>query len=166
MLCSEIQKSAIIAALLIALAIVARAETISGKVVAITDGDTITILDANKQQHKIRLAGIDAPERGQAFGQAAKRKLSELVFNRQVTVEFTKRDRWKRIVGLVSLDGRDINEAMIRAGFAWFFKRYERELDAGRRQSYARAEAVAREGKRGLWNDPGAVAPWDYRRRS
>jgi endonuclease YncB( thermonuclease family) len=93
---------AIAAALLLAALICAGAaygDTLRGRVVAIADGDTITVLDAGKTQHRIRLAGIDAPERGQAFGQASKRRLSELVFDREVSIEFSKLDRNGRIVG-------------------------------------------------------------------
>ena len=79
----------------------AHADTLTGRVVGVTDGDTKTVLDANRQQHKIRLGGIDAPEKAQPFGQRSKENLSRLVFNKEVRVDWTKRDNYSRIVGKV-----------------------------------------------------------------
>ncbi len=93
--------------LLIGLSLAAFADSLTGKVVKITDGDTLYILDANSQQHKIRLAGIDAPERKQAYGLASRKHLASIVAGKQVTVEYQKRDRYGRIVGKVLLDGID-----------------------------------------------------------
>ncbi|MCP9496573.1 MAG: thermonuclease family protein [Pyrinomonadaceae bacterium MAG19_C2-C3] len=92
--------------------------TVRGKVVAVADGDTIIILDANKHQHKIRFQGIDAPERSQAFGTRARQHLSDLVFGKDVEVRIDKRDRYGRSVSVVRRDGTDINLAIIQAGFA------------------------------------------------
>lgn len=97
----------------------AHAEIFTGRVVGVTDGDTITILDADNTQHKVRLTGIDAPERRQAFGNMAKQHLASLIFGKTVTVEWFKHDRYKRILGKVLVDGRDANLEQIRAGFAW-----------------------------------------------
>lgn len=96
----------------------AHAEVIVGRVVGVADGDTVTVLDANKQQHKIRLAGIDAPEKRQPFGQRSKESLSALVFARQVTVETDKKDRYGREVGKVRVDGVDANLERLKRGFA------------------------------------------------
>jgi endonuclease YncB( thermonuclease family) len=85
----------------------AHADTLTGRVVGVTDGDTITVLDANRQQHKIRLGGIDAPEKAQPFGQRSKENLSRLVFNKEVQVDWTKRDRYQRIVGKVWVQPSD-----------------------------------------------------------
>jgi endonuclease YncB( thermonuclease family) len=95
--------------------------------VAIADGDTLTVLDENKTQHKIRLSGIDAPERAQPFGQRSKEYLSMLVFGKTIEVETDKQDRYKRTLGKIVLDGRDVNLAMVVAGLAWHYKKYERE---------------------------------------
>lgn len=141
-------------------------ETIRGKVVAITDGDTITVLDAQRVQHKIRLAGIDAPEKKQAFGQRAKQHISALVFSRIVDVEAEKKDRYKRTVGKVMVDGKDVNLAMVVAGLAWHYKQYEREQSASDRLLYSSAESESRQARRGLWRDTDPMAPWDWRKAS
>lgn len=140
-----------------------QADLISGRVVSVSDGDTITVLDANKVQHKIRLAGIDAPERTQAFGQRSRESLAELVANQAVIVETNKQDRYGRYVGKVLIDGQDVNVEQIRRGLAWFYRQYEQELSDSDRQRYDRAEIEARESRRGLWVDKRPVAPWDLR---
>ena len=101
------------------LACSAHAETLTGRVVGIADGDTVTVLDANRQQHKIRLAGIDAPEKTQPFGDRSKQNLSTLVFDKQVAVEWKKQDRYGRTVGKVLINGIDANLAQVKAGMAW-----------------------------------------------
>jgi endonuclease YncB( thermonuclease family) len=132
-------------------------------VVAVADGDTITVLDAAKRRERVRLAGIDAPESHQAFGQAAKRSLAALVYGAEVEVEYKKRDRYGRIVGRVLRDGRDAGLAQLEAGLAWHYLRYAREQPPAERAAYAQAEHDARAGHRGLWADAAAVAPWDWR---
>jgi len=87
----------------------ARANELRGKVVSVSDGDTITVFDAKQEQHKVRLNGIDAPESSQDFGQVSKRNLSSLIFGKEVVVMWQKIDRYSRIVGNVSFDGKDIN---------------------------------------------------------
>lgn len=134
-----------------------------GTVVGVTDGDTITLLDDQRTQHKIRLAGIDAPEKVQAFGLRSKEALSALVFGRRVEVETEKQDRYRRTVGKVIIDGRDANLAQVVAGMAWHYKKYEGEQILADRLLYADAEREARELRRGLWLDAMPIAPWDYR---
>lgn len=99
----------------------ALAETLSGRVVHVADGDTITVLDVRNQQHKIRLAGIDAPERKQAYGNASKKHLASLVAGKAVSVDWQKRDKYKRIIGKVLLDGQDICLEQIKAGMTWHY---------------------------------------------
>lgn len=142
----------------------ASAETIQGKVVGVTDGDTITILDQSKTPHKIRLAGIDAPEKGMPFGQKSKEHLSGLVASKQVTVETTKLDRYKRSVGKVLVNGQDANLAQIEAGFAWHYKDYQREQSRVDRLAYTQAEERSREARKGLWIERDPVPPWYWRR--
>lgn len=153
-----------VAAFVSLFSVIALADQLQGRVVGITDGDTITVLDSSNTQYKIRLSGIDAPERGQAFGQASKQNLSGLIFGKSVTVEFSKRDRYGRIVGRVLLSGRDINLEQVRGGHAWHYKQYEREQTPAERKAYAEAETEARKEKRGLWRDAEPVPPWDYRK--
>lgn len=142
---------------------IAQAGTLVGLVVGVTDGDTITVLDDQRTQHKIRLSGIDAPEKAQAFGQRSKEALSALVFGRRVTVDTEKQDRYRRAVGKVVIDGRDANLAMVLAGMAWHYKKYEGEQSPSDRLLYADAEREAREVRRGLWQDAAPTAPWDWR---
>lgn len=156
------------AILLLALALLAssvQAGLISGRVVHVADGDTITVLDAGKVQHKIRLAGIDAPEKAQAYGQRSRESLDELVAGRTVIVETTKKDRYGRSVGKILVNGRDINIEQIRRGMAWFYRHYERELSASDQQSYDRAEVEAKDYRRGLWADKNPTPPWDFRQK-
>ena len=99
-------------------------QTLSGQVVSIADGDTITMLDSSKKQVKIRLYGIDCPEKGQAFGKAAKKLTSRLTYKQMATVTEYDTDRYGRTVGVVLVDGVNINEAIIRAGYAWQYRKY------------------------------------------
>ncbi len=141
-----------------------QAATIEGRVVGVADGDTVTVLDAGKVQHKIRLAGIDAPEMKQDFGQRSKQSLSNLVFSKTVTVETDKKDRYGREIGKVLVNGMDANLEQVQRGFAWHYKAYEREQSANDRKLYDFAESEARAAKRGLWRDTEPMPPWDYRR--
>ncbi|MBL8309474.1 MAG: thermonuclease family protein [Burkholderiales bacterium] len=137
---------------------------VTGLVVGVSDGDTITVLDESKTQHKIRLAGIDAPEKKQAFGQRSKEHLSDLVYRKTVTVEGNKTDRYGRTVGKVLVDGVDANLEQVKAGFAWHYKQYQREQKKADRALYSAAEDEAREAKRGLWRDPSPTPPWEFRK--
>lgn len=141
----------------------ARAEAYGGRVVGVSDGDTITVLDSTNTQHKVRLSGIDAPEKSQPFGQRSKQSLSDLVFGRAVTVETTKRDRYGREVGKVLAGGLDVNLEQVRRGLAWHYKAYEREQPAEDRTTYSAAEQEAKAARIGLWTDPMPLAPWEFR---
>ena len=139
-------------------------QTLSGRVVRLADGDTITVLDANNTQHRIRLQGIDAPESHQDFGTQSKKNLSGMVFGKDVIVVYEKSDQYGRLIGKVLLDGRDINLEQIRDGMAWHYKEYEREQSAEDREIYARAEDEARSASRGLWRAANPVEPSEFRR--
>lgn len=138
-------------------------KSVSGKVVKIADGDTITILDAQNVQHKIRLQGIDAPERRQDFGAISQEHLGGLVFGKHVRIEYEKVDWRGRLVGKVWIDGNDECLEQLKAGLAWHYKEFEREQTPADRQLYASAEKEARAQKRGLWKDPAPTPPWEYR---
>lgn len=140
------------------------AAELAGRVVAVSDGDTITVLDAGRKPHKVRLSGIDAPESRQAFGTRSTQSLAKQVFDRQVSVEWGKHDRYGRIVGVVFVDGRDVNLAQVRAGLAWWYRQYAREQAPDDRQLYEAAENEAKVARRGLWADPQPVPPWAWRR--
>jgi endonuclease YncB( thermonuclease family) len=154
-----------LALLLILVHSVASAGTLTGRVVRVTDGDTIVVLDANNAQHKIRLTGIDAPERKQAFGTKSKEHLSDSVAGKFVVVDYDKRDYYKRILGKVLLNGEDMNLEQVRAGLAWHYKKYQKEQTPSDRALYSAMEIEARESKRGLWRDPEPAPPWEYRKR-
>jgi endonuclease YncB( thermonuclease family) len=129
-----------------------------GKVVGVSDGDTITVL-VDKKPIKIRLEGIDAPEAKQSFGTRSKQALSEMVFGKEVLVRKTGQDRYGRSLGFVSRDGIDINSVMIQDGWAWHYKKYNQD------SKLADLERQARAAKRGLWAEPNPLAPWDFRDR-
>lgn len=150
-----------LALLLWALPIVSIAATLTGRVVGVTDGDTITVLDSTNDQHKVRLAGIDAPEKVQPFGARSKAHLSSLVYGKTVIVEFVKFDKYQRMVGKVfAPDGSDVCLGQLRAGLAWWYRKYSREQTADDRQAYEAAETEARAAGRGLWSDSEPVPPW------
>jgi endonuclease YncB( thermonuclease family) len=140
-----------------------QAETYTGTVVRVLDGDTAEVLDASDTPHKVRLAGIDAPERKQPFGTKAKQELLSLVGGRQVTVDWTKTDRYGRQVGKLIVEGKDANLAMVAAGLAWWYRKYASEQDPAYRDRYESAETKARAAHLGLWADSAPVAPWDWR---
>ncbi len=141
------------------------AEELEGRVVAVADGDTLTILDNSNTQIKIRLAGIDAPEKSQAFGKKSKESLSDLVFGKTVKVETNKRDRYGRAVGKVLVENQDVNLEQIRRGLAWHYKAYSKEQSNDDVTAYGDAEKAVRSSGIGLWAEGRPVAPWDYRQR-
>ena len=142
---------------LLLLAGTTRAAEFSGRVIGVTDGDTITVL-RDGHATTVRLVGIDAPEKRQAYGQRAKELAAALAFGRTVTVHASGHDRYMRILGEVILpDGRSLNQELVRAGLAWWFRKYSHDL------TLAHLEEEARAGRRGLWADPAPEAPWTYR---
>lgn len=133
------------------------------RVVKVTDGDTIHVLDQSTTRHKIRLSGIDAPERKQAFGRKSKENLSLMIARETIEVEYNKRDRYGRIIGKLIKDGQDINLLQIKNGFAWHYKYFQYEQSDIDRELYSAAEVEARKKAVGLWSAP-AVPPWDFRK--
>jgi len=133
-------------------------DLVVGRVVSIADGDTLTVLDETDRQHRIRLFGIDAPEKAQPFGKQSKKNLADKVFGATVHVDVVDVDRYGREVGRIYLGVRFINLEQVRDGYAWRYTEYDRhhEFDA--------AEAQARRQRRGLWAAPHPVPPWDFRR--
>jgi len=132
---------------------------LEGQVVAVADGDTLTILDSSKQQHRVRLSEIDAPEKGHPLGTRAKQALSDLCFGRVAELRDTSADRYGRVVGAVYCDGRSANAELVRQGMAWVYVQYARKGS----ELFA-MERDARDAKRGLWADPNPVPPWEWRR--
>jgi endonuclease YncB( thermonuclease family) len=148
------------------------AAALEGRVVHVADGDTLTVLDDQRQQHKVRLAGIDAPERGQPFGKRATTELASLTKNKRVIVDWTKADRYRRIIGVVWVTPDDctickpldVGLSLIEDGLAWHYRAYERDQTIDDRREYRQAETEARARKDGLWTDADPVPPWDWRR--
>lgn len=146
------------------MALPAQAQDLAGRVVSVHDGDTATVLDAGKVRHKIRLAGIDAPELGQPFGRVSRDHLASRIQGKRVIVHWRKHDRYGRIVGTIQLDGTDMNIDQLHAGLAWHFKRYAHEQPRDERATYADAEVRAQAAHLGLWRERDQLPPWEYRK--
>lgn len=148
--------------LALALSISARAE-FNGKVVGVADGDTITVIDAKQRQHRIRLAGIDAPERGQAFGFRSKENLAKWIYERDAWIEEIGASRDGKLLAKVYVDGHDAGLVQVRAGLAWWDRAHAGEQPPDDRVLYELAEKEARAQKRRLWREPSPVPPWEWR---
>ncbi len=138
----------------------AHAAEINGRVVGVSDGDTLTLLTAEKQQIKVRLSSIDTPEKAQPYGQKSRQALADLTFQKQAVLDVQDRDRYGRTVARVHVDGVDVNRKLVESGAAWVYRQYNRD------QSLLQAEAEAKAAKRGLWALPEAerMPPWEWRR--
>ena len=148
----------LLAPLLLLFTLSAQAETLEGKVVKIADGDTLTLLTPSNQQVKIRLAGVDTPERKQPFGNKAKQALSNLAFQKQALVEIAAKDRYGRTIGVVFVDGLNVNAELVKQGMAWVYRKYTDD-----ERLYV-LESEAKQAKRGLWLDKNPIPPWEWRR--
>lgn len=138
----------------------ASAWTLRGQVTAVTGGDTIKVRDEKNRQHTVRLAGLDAPEKFQTYGQRAEDSLRELVFQRGVSVEIAGQGGPGKVL---LADGKDMNLELLKRGFAWYDKSRAQDLSAEDRAAYAAAEAEARMQRVGLWRDKQPIPPWEYR---
>jgi endonuclease YncB( thermonuclease family) len=136
---------------------------ISGKVIGIADGDTVTVLTEEHEQYKVRLAGIDCPEKAQAFGNLAKKTLSKKVFSQNVRIENRGIDQYGRTLGIVIMGDIDINEYMILQGVAWHYKKYANTQPQEEADRYSKAEDIARNNKKGLWIQDNPTPPWQFR---
>ena len=130
-----------------------------GKVVKVSDGDTVTILTSDKTQHKIRLNDIDAPEKKQAFGNKSKDNLAKYIAGKTVTVQYQKKDKYKRVLGTIYYNNTDINLQQVKDGYAWVYKKYSNN------QTYYKAEKIAKDKKVGLWIDKNPISPWEFRKK-
>ena len=152
------------------------AHAFDGRVVGIADGDTLTVIDAQHQQYKIRLMGIDAPEKAQPFGQKSKSNLSALAFNRDVEIVGNKKDRYGRLIAKVMVADAncntpncpktiDANLEQIKAGLAWWYRHYAKEQSPRDREDYEVAEFNAKARRAGLWGHKLPIPPWEFRRK-
>lgn len=135
------------------------AETLYGRVVSVADADSLTILDTANRQYKIRLAAIDGPERGQAFGSKARQALSGICFGKEAEARVETIDRYQRHVAEVWCDGVNANETMLSTGMAWVYRHY-----ASKFPHYIRLEHAARQNRLGLWADENPVPPSEFRK--
>jgi endonuclease YncB( thermonuclease family) len=149
--------AAFFAALACLTAVAAEPHTFTGKAVSVHDGDTLHVLDDAKHEHTIRLEGIDAPERKQAFGTVARDRLAEITKGKPVTVQAGKRDKYGRTVARINVEGQDVNQQMVAEGLAWHYTAYSDDA------TLAEAEREARAARRGLWADKAPVPPWEWR---
>ena len=156
----------LIALIWLCIAMSLNAATLQGKVVSVADGDTITVLDSQKTQHKIRLQGIDAPERAQPFGNKSRQSLHELVHGKQVTVDYQKKDKYGRVVGKILLNNADVCLEQLKRGMAWHYKQYANEQPKEDQETYSLAEQQAKTELKGLWKDKQPVPPWEFRKQN
>lgn len=129
---------------------------LEGKVISVTDGDTIKILTSERQQIKVRLYGIDAPEKKQPYGTAAKRYLADMIAGKTVQIKERGKDRYKRVLGIVYLEGKDVNEILVLNGYAWAFTKYSKIYESQEQQ--ARSKVL------GLWHDKNPIRPENWRK--
>lgn len=132
--------------------------TLTGIVVGVSDGDTFTLLSHTNEKTRVRLHGIDAPEKGQDFGNASKKFLSDLIFQKKVTLDVKNKDRYGRTIAIVRIGTLNVNEELLKAGMAWHYKKYDHS------PGWAELEENARKAKRGLWSIPNSVPPWEFRK--
>ena len=153
-------KKAIVALAFLAVsALAASAGSFEGRVVRVLDGDTIDVLVPEKTIVRVRLAGIDAPERGQPFGRKATQAVRDMAAGKTVRIASQSKDRYGRTIGEAFLpDGRSLNRELVRLGLAWQYRQYSDD------QELANLEAEARKARRGLWSEPNPVPPWEWRR--
>lgn len=130
----------------------------------IADGDTLTLL-VDQQPHKVRVVGIDAPERRQPFGERSKQNLAALAFNKNAIADCPKKDRYKRDLCKVMVDGQDVGLRQIADGLAWWYKKYSREQAGEDRVIYEEAEVTSRNQRVGLWENVEPVPPWEWRKQ-
>lgn len=158
MLCKKMKKIASLALLALFFAAApAFADSARGRVVGVSDGDTLRVRIGGAPV-RVRLVCIDAPERRQAFGNRARQALSKLVFRQDVDLFISGRDRYGRALARIRLGGMDINAEMVRLGFAWMYRSHCKS------EALADLEAEAKAARRGLWGDPKPIPPWKYRR--
>jgi endonuclease YncB( thermonuclease family) len=148
----------IIISLFLIFSLSAQAKIIEGLVVKIADGDTLTLLTSSNKKIKIRLAGIDTPEIKQPFGNKAKQALAKLVFQKKALIEVQTKDRYGRTVGVVFVDGQNVNYELVRQGMAWVYRKYTND------EILYGLEAQAKTKKTGLWADAKSIAPWSWRK--
>ena len=147
-----------------------KGEWAEGKVVKVSDGDTVHVLQHEKTLLKIRLYGIDAPEKKQPYGQKCREELAQRVAGHSVKVWLREQDRYGRWIGKVTYSSKgewkDVGLDLLQIGCAWHYKAFEKRQTVDDRKSYAQAESLGRSRQLGLWKERSQVAPWDFRKES
>jgi micrococcal nuclease len=138
-------------------ALYAQKTQLHGTIIKVVDGDTMDLLDEQQQTHRIRLYGVDCPENGQDFSVVAKRFVSQMILQKVAQVEVLYLDRYKRHVGKLYIDDKELNLTLLQEGLAWHYLAYDQS------DEYALAQKSAQSMKKGLWKQPNAQAPWEYR---
>ena len=144
--------------LLLSLSLSIQSKTLKGRIIKISDGDTVTLLDSTNTQHKIRLDGIDCPERKQPFGTKATNFVKKLTTGKTIVVEWEKKDRYGRILGYVYADGVNVNKELLKNGLAWHYKHYNED------QELAKLEQQAKDKKLNIWSDKNPIEPYRWRK--
>ena len=139
---------------------------ITGHVSKVIDADTVIVVDISRVSHKVRLLGIDAPERRQYFGEDATQYLTAKVLNKNLTVIGSKKDRYNRLLGKLIHEGKDVNLDLVSSGMAWHYKKYQESQELKDKFLYSNAEIFARKNKLGPWSAPSPIPPWDWRRNN
>ena len=150
-------KAAFIALLALLCVPAALAETFNAKVIAVLDGDTLLVLRGGAKV-KVRMANIDAPEKDQAFGMQSRQSLADMVFKKQVSISSQAVDQYGRVVGLVTLDGRNVNEEQVKRGMAWEYSHFHSD------KGYIALQKTAQQSRSGLWSQGNPQAPWLWRK--
>jgi endonuclease YncB( thermonuclease family) len=167
MLCAQ---RVVMAATLLLVSALAAAESFSGKVVNVSDGDTITVLDSENKRIRVRINGIDAPEKGrkpvpgQPYADKSRQHMLDLAKGKAALVTWHKQDRYGRFIGRVDVDGVDVGLEQLRAGLAWVYREYLGEVAPADRPTYLAAERQAQEARAGLWGEGKPVPPWEWRK--
>ena len=146
--------------LIFCLLITVQASAFDGRIVKVTDGDTVDVLDTSNKLTKVRLYGIDAPEKKQDFGQKSKQFVLDIVAGKTVSVEAIDTDRYGRTVGVVHIGNTVLNAEILKSGLAWYYEKYCKSSFCG---EWQQIESQARSSKIGLWSIPNPQAPWDFR---
>lgn len=133
-------------------------KTITGKVIGISDGDTFRVLTERNETVKVRLYGIDAPEKGQDYGTQSQQQLSSLIFSKPIRVEQKNKDRYGRVVGIAFVDDLNVNEEMLKSGMVWHYRQYDKN------ERWASMQRDAQAQKAGLWNKQSPTPPWEWRK--
>lgn len=134
------------------------AHTLRGKIVRVSDGDTIVLIDSTNTQHRVRLDGIDCPEKGQPFGRKATDFVKQLTTGKEIVVEWEKKDRYKRILGVVYADGLNVNKELLKNGLAWHYKHFNQDKEL------AELEQQAKDKKLNIWSEKNPIEPYQWRK--